>query len=57
MLNYFVTMMPNASWRTLVGGLYYQEEQLALMKATSYVQRQPGINVGFLNQSGTHHMG
>ena len=42
-LEYFITTVPNASWQTLAGGLYYLQEQAALERAKKYFQRQPGM--------------
>ena len=43
MLQYFITTMPNASWQTLAGGLYYRQEQATLERVMKYFQRQPGM--------------
>ena len=43
MLRYFITTMPNASWQTLAGGLYYAQEQAALERVTKYFQQQSGM--------------
>ena len=45
MLQYFTTTVPNASWQTLAGGLYYKQEQSALERVAKYFQRQPGIKI------------
>ena len=43
-LEYFITTVPNASWQTLSGGLYYLQEQAALERVTEYFERQPGMD-------------
>ena len=44
MLQYFITTVPNASWQTLAGGLYYcEDEEAALERVKKYFQRQPGM--------------
>ena len=43
-LEYFITTVPNASWQTLAGGLYYLQEQAELEKTVKkYFQREPGM--------------
>jgi len=42
MLRYFITTMPNASWETLAGGLYRQQEHAALETATKFFKPKPG---------------
>jgi len=46
MLQYFIATVPDASWQTLAGKLYYLEEHAALERAIKYFQPQPGIWVG-----------
>lgn len=43
MLQYFITTVPNASWETLAGGLYYAQEHAALENVTKQFQSQPGV--------------
>ena len=43
MLQYFITTVPNASWETLAGGLYYAQEHAALANVSKQFQSQPGV--------------
>ena len=43
MFQCFITAVPNASWQTLAGGLYYRQELKALERVTKYFQPQPGM--------------
>jgi len=43
MFQCFITAIPNASWQTLAGGLYYRQELTALERVTKYFQPQPGM--------------
>jgi len=43
MLQYFIAIVPNSSWQTLAGHLYYRQEHAALERVTKYFQPQPGM--------------
>jgi len=42
-LQYIITTLPDASWQTLAGALYYLKHDAALTRVTKYFQPQPGI--------------
>ena len=43
LMNYYLNSCPGASWSALAGALYYNREQTALTKVSSYFQKQPGM--------------
>jgi len=51
MLRYFITTMPNASWETLAGGLYRQQEHAALETATKFFKPKPEATLTIANLS------
>ena len=42
--NYWLEYMPNASWDTLAGWLFYMEEVSALQAVSKYTNKEPGIH-------------
>ena len=45
---YWLEYMPNASWDTLAGRLFYTEEVSALLAVSNYTNKEPGIHINVL---------